>query len=185
MLNLFTARRERAAHMAALRDLAEAQKDIICADGPADRSRALREFADTARECEAAREAHQERPLRRDSGLCLFGEAAALAEAAAYSEQWLAEERLDGTLPGDPGELGAGAELRAWMRVFTVADTGERRRAYLDLALAAAIRTNETTVSVLGMLARAYLVQAAVEIAAANPDDGTLVTVTDPKRAAS
>lgn len=179
MRNPFAARRERHSRRAVLWRMAEAQKEISRSADPAGRAWALREFAAGAR----THDAEQERLFRRDSGRCLWPEAAVLAETAAYSEQWLAEERLDGTLPGNPEDFGPGAELAAWERVFTETGAAARRRAYLDLADAAGQRTTPATVSVLEMLTRAYLVQMGIAAAAADP--GVLVTVLDLKKAAS
>ena len=152
-------RRERAAYQRAFEQMTGAQEEIVRADGPAGRARVLREFAGAARECAVNSGACRAVPLRAGSGRCMWTDAAVLAEAAAYSEQWLAEGRLEGTLPGGSADFGGRAERDAWVRVFSATGAADRRRAYLDLAVAAEQRTNTATVSVLRVLSRAYLAQ--------------------------
>lgn len=179
MRNPFEVRRERAAHQDAFQLMTGAQAEIVKAGGSAGRARALREFAGAARTCGATSLSCRPVPIRARSGRCRWTDAAALAETAAYAEQWLGEGRLEGTLPGRPGpDFGGRAELDAWVRVFTVTAAAYRRAAYLELASAAEQRTNTATVSVLRVLARAYLAQMPYDEAGEG-----MVTVTGPRAA--
>lgn len=181
MRNLLTGRRERAARQEAFERMASAQVRAVREAGPARRAGALREFAAAARSVALISGQAREASLRPGVGPFLPAEAAVLAEAAACSEELLASGRLDGTLPGGPADFGAGGELEAWRRVFTVTGAADRRVAYLDLATAAEKRTNAATVLVLRLLSRAYLAQMPAREAAR--DEGVMVTVFDPKSA--
>jgi hypothetical protein len=162
-----TGRGIRAERREAFDEVASAQSEIIMAGCPAGRARALREFAEAARRYGAAAPGRVPKP-REWQWLV----AAQLAETAAYSEQWLDEGRLEGTLPGRARDFGTCAQLGAWVQLFTVTSTGDRRRACLDLAREVGRHTNTATVSVLFVLARAYLAEMPYR-----EDDGASVTV--------
>lgn len=182
MRNPFEVRRERAVHDAAFEQMTEARSGIIAADSPAGRARALREFADACRACAATSRPSRLRALMPGSPILprALTDAGVLAEAAAYSEQWLAEGRLDGTLPGAGAEFGDEAERMAWVRVFTVTGAADRCGAYSRLARVVEQRTGPAAAVVLGTVGRAYLIRSCPQAVS----EGR-VTVIDPGRAAS
>jgi hypothetical protein len=178
--NLLTLYRGRMHQDKAFESMTGAHSGVIAASDPADRARALREFAAACRTCADASTAGRKRTGRLGDLPGTWTAAAELAEAAAYSEQWLAGGHLDGTLPGSAGDFGGAAEREAWKGVFTAVTPQARARAYSLLAEAAEQRAGTAAVTFLRALGRAYLIQAHPVL----PGPGTRVTIIDPKRAA-
>jgi hypothetical protein len=179
MRNLLTRYRDRMRQDRVFECTTAAHSGVIAASDPAGRARALREFAAACRTCADASPAGWKRTGRLGDLPGTWTAAAELAEAAAYSEQWLAEGHLDGTLPGSAGDFGGAEEREAWKGVFTAVTPQARARAYSLLAGTAEQRAGTAAVTVLRALSRAYLIQAHPVL----PDPGTRVTIIDPKRA--